>query len=140
MANPAQKAAKKPAKQPANRGVMYAVVGYVADDVAKSLDSGGLGGRALELRVDQGKDQEIIRIQPDDIAGVLQGASRAGETSVQVLLKDRANVETVSRGLASDLFLRPIGDASLVFKRPPLNVIYVDPQFTQRLTDLVRNR
>lgn len=107
----------------------YAVIGYVPDEVAKSLGAGGSGGygKGLELRIQRGSDQEIVRVQPDHIAGVLQGASQGGETGVQVFLKENATVETVSRGVARDLHLRGISDPSLGWHRPPLVSIFVHP-------------
>ncbi len=126
----------KPAAQ--KKGATYAVLGYVSDDVAKSLAGQETHGRALEVRIDRGNDQEIVRIPADAVAGVLQGASQGGETSVQVLLKDKAQVETVTRGLASDLHLRAIGDKGLVFKLPPYNVIYVQPELTGSLLNLTK--
>ena len=123
----------------AQKGETYAVVGYVADEVAKSLGSQG-PGRALEVRIDRGNDNEVVRIPADAIAGVLQGASQGKETSVQVLLKPGAEVETVYRGAARDLHLRPISDVSLIFKRLPINVIYVDPILTTRLTELAKTK
>ncbi len=109
------------------KGAAYAVIGFVSDEVAKSLGTEG-HGKALELRTERGKDHEIVRIQPEHIAGILQGASQGGETGVQVILKEKATVETVSRGVASDLQLRAISDPSVVIHRPPIFVIYVDPQ------------
>jgi hypothetical protein len=105
----------------------YAVIGYVPDEVAKSLGSGGYG-KALELRTERGNDHQIVRVQPDHIAGILQGASQGGETGVQVFLKENATVETVSRGIASELHLRGISDPNTWWHRPPLVSIFVSPQ------------
>ena len=113
----------------------YAVIGYVSNEVAKSLGSHGYG-KGLEVRTERGSDHEIVRIKADDIVGVLQGASQKGETSVQVLLRDKAVVETASHGVASELHLRPISDLSVVFKRPPINVIYIDPRNIAKLTEI----
>jgi hypothetical protein len=114
----------------------YAVIGYVPDEVAKSLGTGGSGasgasggyGKALELRIKRGSDQEIVRVQPDHIAGILHGASQGGETGVQVFLKEKATVETVSRGIASDLHLKGISDPSVWWHQPPIVVIFAPPQ------------
>lgn len=121
----------------AKKSAAYAVLGYVSDDVAKSLGTQG-HGRALELRTERGSDSDVVRIEPDAIAGILYGPSQGGETSVQVLLKDKGSVETVSRGIAADLHLKLIRDPSLVVKRLPINVIYVDPIFTNRLTEIAK--
>jgi hypothetical protein len=118
------------------QGMAYAVLGYVPDQVAKSLGSQG-HGQAIELRVERGKDHEVVRIQPHDVAGVLHGASQNGETSVQVLLKANAQVETVSRGVASDLLLQRIHDPVSVIPRNNIAVIYVDPKHITKIPGLV---
>src|SRR5215210_2944320 len=116
----------------------YAVLGYISDDIAKSLGTQG-SGKALELRVERGSDSDVVRIEPDAVAGILYGPSQGGETSVQVLLKDKGSVETLSRGIAADLHLKLIRDPSLVIKRLPINVIFVDPLLTDRLTELAKS-
>jgi hypothetical protein len=117
---------------------MNAVVGYLPDKAAKSLGSQGQYTEALEIKMERGSDNDMhVRIRPGDIAGVLMGASQKGETSVQVFLKENATVETFSRNLVSD-FLKPIKDFSFIKYRPPINVIYVHPQFIDKLVDLNR--
>jgi hypothetical protein len=117
-----------------------AVVGYLPDKVAKGIGSQGRYTEPLEVKMDRGSDNAMhVRIRPDDIAGVLVGASQKGETGVQVFLKDGAQVETVARGAVSD-FLTPIRDLSFIRFRPPINVIYVNPQFIDRLVDLNRQK
>ena len=113
-----------------------AVVGYVPDKVAKAISSTGKSTEPIEIKLERGGDMHV-RIRPDDIAGVLVGASQKGEASVQVFLKENASVETVSRAALSD-FLKPIKDLSFIKLRPPINVIYIDPQFINRLVDLNR--
>lgn len=124
--------------RPASKSATVAVLGYVKDDVARSWGDHGQGyskGSPLELRLDRGGDHEIVRIPSESIAGVLRGASQGGETSVQVLLREDARIETVSRTSVNDL-LRGISDKSLTIKVPTWNVIYADPQITTRLTEL----
>jgi hypothetical protein len=70
---------------------------------------------------------------------VLLGASQKGETSVQVFLTENATVETFTRGSVSD-FLKPIRDFSFIKFRPPINVIYVDPQFIDKLVEFNRQK
>jgi len=108
----------------------YAVIGYVPDEVAKSLGAKGYG-KALELRTRRGSDHQIVRVQPDQIAGILHGASQGGETGVQVFLKENATVETVSRGIASDLHLRGISDPNIWWYQPPVVSIFVSPNNPQ---------
>ena len=113
-----------------------AVVGYLPDKVAKSLGAKGQYAGPIEVKLDRGKENEVyVRVRPEDVAGVLVGASQKGETGVQVFLNENATVETVTRAPASS-FLRPIRDLTFIKFRPPVNVIYVDPQFLDRLVKL----
>lgn len=119
---------------------MNAVVGYLSDKAAKALSSKGQYAEPLEIKLERGGDNDLhVRIRPDDIAGVLIGASLKGETGVQVLLKETATVETFSRGLVSD-FLKPIRDFSFIKYRPPLVSIFVAPQLIDKLVDLNRQQ
>lgn len=121
---------------PGHVGASYAVIGFVSDEVAKSAGSGQYG-KPLEVRTQRGSDHEAVRIPPDQIAGVLHGASQGGETSVQVILKENAKVETLSRGVASDLHLRPILDPGTIIHKPPIFVIYIDPH-GPRFKEIIR--
>lgn len=117
-----------------------AVVGYLPDRAAKALTSKGQYNESIEVKLERGKDNDVyVRVRASDVAGVLVGASQKGETGVQVFLKENATVETFTRGLVSD-FLKPIRDFSFVKFRPPYNVIYVDPQFLDRLVQLNREK
>ncbi|PYS88873.1 MAG: hypothetical protein DMF64_19245 [Acidobacteria bacterium] len=119
---------------------VHAVVGYLSDKVAKALGPKGQSGEPLEIKLERGGDGDTyVRISPNDIAGVLVGASQKGETSVQVLLKENATVETFTRAAVSDL-LKPIRDLSFIKYRPPINVIYVDPRFIDKLIDINRQK
>jgi hypothetical protein len=115
---------------------MNAVVGYVSDATAKAIGSKRQHAKPLEIRLERGSEMHV-RINPDDVAGVLMGASQKGETSVQVLLNDKATVETFTRGSVSS-FLKPIRDLSLVHYRPPIAVIFVPPQQLDKLVELNR--
>jgi len=103
-----------------------AVIGYLPDAEAKKLALGEFSG-PVEVRTDPGSDDHHVRIDPKDIAGVLLGSSKKGETGVQVFLNDKARVETVSRGLADEFRLRPIKDFLLGHYRPPLVSIFAPP-------------
>lgn len=115
---------------------VHAVIGYLPDAAAKAAVQGHLK-EPLQVRMEQGKDEMHVKIDHADVLGVLTGASSKGETSVQILLKPGAKIDTVSRG-AADLFLRPIRDFGLFPFRPPINVIYIDPQLVQKFTQLQR--
>ena len=113
---------------------MNAVVGYVSDATAKAIGSKRQHAKPLEIRLERGSEMHV-RINPDDVAGVLMGASQKGETGVQVLLNDQATVETFTRGSASS-FLRPIRDLNLWPWRPPIVVIYIHPENWKELVEL----
>ena len=115
-----------------------AVVGYLPDAAAKALASGKYSGGSIEVRLEPGNDNVHVRIDPKDVAGALLGASKKGETGVQVFLNEKASVETVTRGLAVDLRLRPIKDFSLWPGRPPIVVIYAPPGGLKALLDAQR--
>lgn len=117
----------------------YAVLGFVADREAESLASGRYG-ETLEIRTERGSDREVVRIPAKSVASVLRGPSTGGETGVQVFLKEKSKVETITRGLASDLHLRPISDLSILTARPPIVVIYIDPYQTQYFKDLAATK
>jgi hypothetical protein len=62
---------------------------------------------------------------------------------VQVFLKENATVETLSRGIASDLHLKGISDPSVWWHRPPLVMIFVhpqDPRFPKFLADQLQRQ
>ena len=111
-----------------------AVVGYLPDAAAKALASGNYSSGPVEVRLEPGNDNMHVRIDPKDIAGVLLGASKKGESGVQVFLNDQARVETVAHGFADDFRLRPIKDPILWPFRPPIAVIYAAPT---RIKELV---
>jgi len=117
--------------------MMNAVVGFVPNAVAKTLGSKDSPAKPLEVQLEPGSELHV-RVQPDDVAGVLIGAAQKGVgTSVQVLLKDTAKVETFIRGPISE-FLKPIRDFSTIVWRPPLVSIYVHPQLLDKLVALNR--
>lgn len=117
-----------------------AVIGYLPDAAAKTLASGKYSGGPVEVRLESGNDTMCVRIDPKDIAGVLLGASKKGESGVQVFLNDKAKVETVTRGLAEDFRLRPIKDPFLWHYRPPLVSIFAPPSLIQELVQRVKSQ
>jgi len=116
---------------------MHAVVGYLPEAIAKTASQGHLK-TPLEVRMEQGSDEMHVSIQAGDVIGVLLGATQKGETSVQVLVKPNAKLDTVARGTAADLVLQPIRDPGLFRFRPPINVIYYDPRLVEKLVALNR--
>lgn len=80
------------------------------------------------------KTELQVKIEGSDILGVLLGASKNGETSVQVLVKPTAKIGAVKTGATADFVLQPIRDSNLFHFRPPVNVIFIDPQLAKKLT------
>ncbi len=115
-----------------------AVVGYLPDSVAKVVAAKDRHEQVLGVRMERGSDEMQVKINPSDVAGVLLGSSRDGETGVQVFLKEGASVDVVAHVAASDLVLRPIRDFSLVKARPPVNSIFLDAQLLDKLVQLTR--
>ena len=115
-----------------------AVIGYLPDADAKALASGKDSKPSVEVRLERGNDEMHVRVAAKDIAGTLLGASKKGETAVQIFLRDKAAVETVTRGIASDLLLRPIKDFTFVPFRPPLVSIFAHPRLVQQPIDAQR--
>jgi hypothetical protein len=111
-----------------------AVIGYLPDASAKALALGKEYKGPIEVSLEPGNTSVYVRIDPKDVSGVLLGASKKGETGVQVFLNDKAKVETVSRANAEDFRLRPIKDPIFWPGRPPIVVIYAPPI---RIKDLV---
>jgi hypothetical protein len=114
---------------------VHAVIGYLPDAIAKACAS-GQHKDPLQVRLEQGNDHIHVKINPNDVTGVLLGASQKGETSVQVFVKDNTKLDTVFQATAVDIALRPISDFGFGRLRPPINVIYIDPQFIKKLVDL----
>jgi len=115
-----------------------AVVGYMPDAQAKALAAGKEAKDPVLVNLEQGSDEMHVRIAAKDIAGTLLGASKKGQTAVQVFLRDKASVEMVNRGIAKDFLLRPIKDLSLVLSRGPLVSIFASPQLIKQLVEAQR--
>ncbi len=115
-----------------------AVIGYLPDAQAKALASGKQPGGPVELRLESGTETHA-RIDPKYIAGALLGASKRGETAVQVFLNDKAQVETVSRVSAADLRLRSIKDYVLGYHGPVVVSIFAPPTLINQLLEAQRN-
>jgi hypothetical protein len=112
-----------------------AVIGYLPDAAAKALATGRSSG-PVEIRLAPGSDDVSARIDPKYISGTLLGASKKGETAVQVFLTDKATVETVSRASAVDLRLRPIRDLAFWPHGPVVVSIFAPPNWINQLVDL----
>jgi hypothetical protein len=117
---------------------MNAVVGYLPDAAAKALGSAKQYSEPIEVRLERGNEEMQVRINAKDVAGVLLGSSNRGETAVQVFLNEKAKVETFSRGIASELFLKTIKDLTFYPYRPPLVSIYANPGLIKQLVEAQR--
>lgn len=81
---------------------VYAVTGYVKDSLAGQLKTqehwSNIG--MVEVNVERGFDEVMMRVNLGDVTEVRTGASIKGETLVQFILRDAFNVETVIRTTA----------------------------------------
>ena len=94
---------------------VFAVTGYVADDVAKSVSAkkwAGSGG-SVDVRPDRDTDDVFVRVPAESVREVRVGASRAGTTLVQIFLKPGAAVESVIRHRADIDGLKRFYDPAL---------------------------
>jgi hypothetical protein len=74
----------------------YAVTGYVSDHVAQELLAKRITG-SVDVSPERGSHDVIARLDTADIVEVRVGAAVHGETLVQLILHDRAQVETIMR-------------------------------------------
>jgi len=71
----------------------FAVTGFVPDSLAKRLAAGNKG--AIQIRPERGVTAVVMEVDGADVVEVRTGSSSAGETLVQLILRDRATVRTV---------------------------------------------
>jgi hypothetical protein len=89
------------AKLSINRGMKeaLAVTGYVPDKALQELESGSV--EKIDVRVERGSDEVVMRVNRADVAEIRTGASIEGEILVQIILRAGATVETVVRTQAN---------------------------------------
>jgi hypothetical protein len=88
----------------------FAVTGYLPTEIAEQLQSGKTDGGSLDLRAESGSDLVVMRVKMGEIAEVRVGATAKGETLVQIILAENAQVETVVRTEANLQGLRRFND------------------------------
>ena len=74
----------------------YGITGYLPARVAKAL-SAGKSEKSVDVRVERGSDDVLLRVQASQISEVRLGPSTKGETGVQLIFKKQPTVETVIR-------------------------------------------
>jgi hypothetical protein len=77
----------------------FAVTGYVPGNTLRKLESGGAG--KIDVSVERGSDEVIMRVDRADVAEIRTGASVKNETLVQLILRPDAAVETVVKTQAN---------------------------------------
>jgi hypothetical protein len=101
-------------KKPMNikRGMKeaFAVTGYLPKEIAEQLGSGKIGGASVDLRAESGSDLVVMRVKMTEISEVRMGPSAKGETLVQIILAEKAQVETVVSTEANLQGLRRFND------------------------------
>ncbi len=111
----------------------HSVIGFVPDGELKSLQAGGTSGQDLEIPIEAGKDEHLVRIRRPDVDEVRTGPSQGGHTSVQLVLKPGASYQYVINPASED-FAR-VFDPGLHLGafRLPINVIFARPQSVLQL-------
>jgi hypothetical protein len=105
----------------------YAITGYVPNAVAKSLSSGlkNYSGK-IEVKLDAGSSEFLARVDPAHVAEVRTGSSKGGETIVQIILRNKADVETVLNTTLNKSGIARLNDPVLAARfRAPVFVIMV---------------
>jgi len=77
----------------------FAVTGYVPEKALQDLESGHAGN--IDVRVERGSDEVVMRVDQADIAEIRTGASVKKEILVQVILRSSAAVATIVRAQAN---------------------------------------
>ena len=77
----------------------FGVTGFVPSELAERLEDGG--DDVVEVRVASGRDDVVMRVKRADVAEVRLGATSDGETTVQLILDEGHEVETVLRHKAT---------------------------------------
>ena len=70
-----------------------------AEKALQDLESGDAGN--IDVRVERGSDEVVMRVDQADIAEIRTGSSVKKEILVQVILRSSAGVETVVRTQAN---------------------------------------
>lgn len=88
--------------------VAYAVSGYVADDqVSARGGEWAPSGDTVELLLEPGRRERVIRVPVKDVAEIRSAPQAGGHLMVQLVLREDANVETaVAGGVGDDSWSR----------------------------------
>jgi hypothetical protein len=94
--------------------IAYAVTGFVPDKLVEALSKRlrDLTG-TIEVKVERGNDEVVMRVDPKQISEVRTGASKKGETGIQLILKERGEIETVIRAKGSEAGIKRFHDPAL---------------------------
>jgi len=92
-----------------------AVTGYVSAELVSELTDGAWisSGKRAEIQVQPGMDEVLMRVDASDVHEVRCGATSKGHTVVQLILKARAQVETVVKTVASLEGITRLNDPTL---------------------------
>ena len=78
----------------------YAVTGYLSNQLARKLSNKELTD-VVDVKPEIGHDEVVARVRIDQIAEVRLGSSSKGDTLVQLILRDNAQVETIIKTSAN---------------------------------------
>jgi hypothetical protein len=97
-----------------NMKIAYAVTGFVPDKLAQALKKGPANlSEAIDVKVERGNDEVVMSIDPKQISEVRTGASKAGETGIQLILKGKGEIKTVIKGKGTEAGIKRFDDPAL---------------------------
>jgi hypothetical protein len=90
-----------------------AVTGYVNDKTSADLTRLKALGGSIDVSPERSVRDVVIRVSWSDVDETRVGATEAGMTLIQLILRDGATVETIIRSEASPAGLRAFSDPVL---------------------------
>src|SRR5581483_1326087 len=91
------------------------VVGYLSDSALKDLQAAAHKNATIELPLEPGKQGSHVQVQRADVDELRLGPSANGYTSVQIILKPKANFNFVSAGPLQEDVLSVLRDPSYIY-------------------------
>ena len=90
----------------------FAVTGFVSDARAEQLAAKGKG--PIQVKPERGVSPVVMEVDSADVVEVRTGASRSGETLVQLILRDQATVRTIIESKLTEQGISPFADPAIV--------------------------
>jgi len=90
----------------------FAVTGFVPDARAKQLAAKAEG--AIQVKPERGASAVVMEVDSANVVEVRTGASRSGETLVQLILREDATVRTIIESKSTESCISPFADPAIV--------------------------